>query len=153
MNITPQKLSLITARFRDPSKPKLTQVALANHMGKGRAWANKILNGTITSVSDEDAERMEEFLGIELDSKYIEKPASVPASIIKLADRAKGDPAMERLISSLLEVTEPKVIYGQKWVATQDMTKIGQEIIKIAFANEDKAGKVARMVLELLAKL
>jgi hypothetical protein len=31
------------------------------------------------------------------------------------------------------------------------MTKIGQEIIKIAFANEDKPGKVARMVLELLA--
>jgi hypothetical protein len=31
------------------------------------------------------------------------------------------------------------------------MIRIGQEIIQIAFANEDKPGKVARLVLELLA--
>ena len=34
---------------------------------------------------------------------------------------------------------------------SKGMTKTGQEIIKLAFANEDKPGIVARMVLELLA--
>jgi len=90
MNITPSKLSLITARFRDPSQTKLTQASLAKHMGKGRAWANKIMNGAISTMSDEDAEKLEEFLGIELDAKYLEKPHSVPPALLKLEVRGQA---------------------------------------------------------------
>jgi hypothetical protein len=32
------------------------------------------------------------------------------------------------------------------------MTKLGQEIIRLAYANEDKPGKVAREVLRLLSE-
>jgi hypothetical protein len=39
-----------------------------------------------------------------------------------------------------------------RYFEPKEMSKLGQEIIRLAFANEDKPGKVAREVLKLVSE-
>lgn len=151
MTLTPPTLAAITARFRDPSKPKINQAQLADYMGYGRSWATKLMKGGIKNLSDEDAFKLQKFLGVRLVPIVHESEGPVSPLAMAVSEKMKENKEFTTIVSSLLQLMEPKVIQGPRWVDTQDMTKIGQEIIKIAFANEDKPGKVARMVLELLA--
>lgn len=151
MNITPPILATIAARFRDNSKPKLNQAQLAEHMGYGRSWASKLMKGNIKALSDEDSRKMERFLDIKLQDYFQEHGDPIPDLAVRLGQRIKNDEAMTRVIAALMDLPQGTCAQGTRWIPTQDMTKIGQEIIRICFANEDKPGKVARLVLELLA--
>jgi transcriptional regulator with XRE-family HTH domain len=131
--------------------PKLNQAQLAEHMGYGRSWASKLMKGAIKNISDEDTAKLQAFLGIRLIPEFRDTGEVVPEIAMELGRRMKDSEALTKVISALLEMPQGTCIEGTRWIETQDMTKIGQEIIKIAFANEDKPGKVARMVLELLA--
>lgn len=151
MTVTQPIIALIAKRFRDSSKPKLNQSQIAESMGLSKAWASKLMTGKIKRLTDEQARQLEGLLDIRL-LPYIQEvggPTSELAS--QLTRHMQNSEPMSRIVSALLELQDPKAITGPKWIETQDMTKIGQEIIRIAFANEDKPGKVARMVLELLA--
>lgn len=151
MTITPPIIAGIIARLRNPKMPKLNQAQLAEHMGYGRSWASKLMKGAIKNISDEDTAKLQAFLGIRLIPEFRDTGEVVPEIAMELGRRMKDSEALTKVISALLEMPQGTCIEGTRWIETQDMTKIGQEIIKIAFANEDKPGKVARMVLELLA--
>lgn len=150
MDITPPVVAVIASRFRDAKKPKINQAQMAEAMGYGRSWASKLMKGKIKQLGDDDAMKLQTFLGVKL-LPSIAPGDGTPLLAQKLGERMKTSDPLSKIVAALLEMEEPKVIQGPKWIATQDMTRIGQEIIKICFANEDKPGKVARMVLELLA--
>lgn len=151
MNLTPPVIALISRRLRDPKLPKVNQAQIAEAVGKGRSWATKLMNGSIRQIDDEDAAKLEAFLGVRL-LPYLEDQAeAVPEIAKEIGRRMKSSLALTKVIAALMELPEKEVIQSPKWIETQDMSKIGQEIIRIAFANEDKPGKVARLVLELLA--
>jgi len=151
MTISNSILSLITGRFRDPAMPKITQAEMAAFMGYSKPWASKLMRGGIRNIDDEHADKLETFLGIRLRPYIVEKSgsAAVPALAVQLGRRMQESEPITRIVKALLEIDQP--IKGPRWIDTQDMTKVGQEIIRICFANKDKPGKVDRMVLELLS--
>jgi transcriptional regulator with XRE-family HTH domain len=151
MTITPPLLAAIVQRLRDPSKPKLNQSQIADHMGLSKAWASKLMAGRIGNLTDDQGRKLEDFLGIKL-RPHMQEGASVSPLAARLSAKMQENTPLSDLVAALLSLVEaPAAPTGPRWIETQDMTKIGQEIITIAFANEDKPGKVARLVLELLA--
>lgn len=151
MKVTPHTIALISNRFSDKSKPKINQSQLAEHMGLGKAWVSKLMNGKLQTLSETQIGQMEEFLGIRLQA-FTDTKNQVPAIAVEIAKKMQEIPQMSAVIGALLQFDSyPKALQSPRWIETQDMTKIGQEIIRVAFANEDKPGKVARLVLELLA--
>lgn len=151
MTITPPIIAAIIARLRDPGMPKLNQAQLAEHMGYGRSWASKLMKGTIKNLSDDDTAKLQAFLGIRLIPEFRETGETVPELAVELGRRMKDSEALTKVIAALMELPQGTCIAGTRWIETQDMTRIGNEIVRIAFANEDKPGKVTRLVLELLA--
>jgi transcriptional regulator with XRE-family HTH domain len=150
MKVTNSAIALIRKRFRDPSKPKINQSQLADFMGYGKAWVSKLMNGKLQSLNSEQVEKLEEFLGIRLES-FADKRQPIPTLALEIAAKIQACEPAARIVSALLELDVSPPVPGPKWIETKDMTKVGQEIIRIAYANEDKPGKVARLVLELLA--
>lgn len=110
------------------------------------------MKGSIKNISDEDAAKLQSFLGIKLTTFVQETGEVTPELAIQIGRLMKENDAITKIVSALVELSAPKVIEGPRWIETKDMTKVGQEIVKIAWANEDKPGKVARLVLELLTK-
>ena len=128
----------------------ITKGQLAEAVGKGKSWPTKFLDGTFKTISDDAIIKLEELLGI----KYFGVDRSGPRSPLanKVASMVDSDPLFAKLMGTMDEVfSQARGAFTPRFIPTPDMTRIGQEIIKIAFANEDKPGKVARMVLELLA--
>jgi hypothetical protein len=117
-------------------------------MGYGKAWASKLMAGKIKNLTDEQAEQLEDFLGIRLRA-YLQETGTISALAKEIGKKMEESPSLTKVISALMEMYPP-VPEGLHWIETQDMTRVGQEIIRIAFANETKPGKVAREVLSLL---
>lgn len=151
MQVTEHVKELILSRLRSNSLPQIKPVDIANHLGHGKPWVTRLLNGTLKNLSDAQVEKLEELLGIrfEVFTDAGEKITGLAADVDYLI---RENPAFAKTISSLVELAStPRVKFTPAYVPTQDMTKLGQEIIRIAFANEDKPGKVAREILKLLS--
>jgi transcriptional regulator with XRE-family HTH domain len=149
MKVENSTISLIKSRFRDPKKSKINQSQLAEHMGLGKAWVSKLMTGKLQNLSEKQVDQLEEFLGIRLHA-FVDKKKLVSPIASQISTKMGESSIVSRIVEALLELDTAPVT-GPKWIETQDMTKLGQEIIKVAFANEDKPGKVAREVLKLLA--
>ena len=129
----------------------VSKTALANHLGLGKPWMTKFLDGTTRLINEDTLHAIEDFLGI----KYfaVEKAIGERSPLAsKIAAMVDTDPAFAKLATALEEaISNARGAFTPRYVPTKDMTRIGQEIIQIAFANEDKPGKVAREVLKILA--
>lgn len=148
MKVTESTISLIRKRFRDPNKPKINQSQLADAMGYGKAWVSKLMNNGVKNLTPEQREKMEDFLQIRL-MEFADSKVEVSPIVKEIAAKMNESKPIATIISALLEI-DTNQSCGPKWIETKDMTKVGQEIIRIAFANEDKPGKVASEVLTLL---
>ena len=154
MTVTKSVIALIAKRLRDPRMAKLNQSQIAEHLGLSKAWASKFMGGKIGTLTDEQVQKLETFLEIKLRPYIQENGPAVSALAEQLSLMMADNEPLNRVVADLINLVESApapVLDGPKWIETQDMTRIGQEIIRIAFANEDKPGKVARLVLELLA--
>jgi len=154
MNITQHHLSLIAGRFRDVSKPKVTQTMLAEHMGLGKPWASKLLGGTMKTLSDDQVRKLEGFLGVRL-RDVVTHSGDVSPLALEATRLMDGNAPLTKAIQAVLSLASVPVPAGPvspSWIPTQEMSRVGQEVIRIAYANEDKPGKVARMVIELLSR-
>jgi transcriptional regulator with XRE-family HTH domain len=149
MKVTNNTISLIKKRFRDKKKPKINQSQLAEHMGLGKAWVSKLMNHKLQTLSEKQVDQLEEFLEIRLHS-FVDREHQVSPMASEISKKMQESEALARIVAALLDL-EIASGDGPKWIQTQDMTKLGQEIIRISFANEDKPGKVASEVLKLLA--
>lgn len=148
MKVTNNTIALIRKRFRDPKKAKINQSQLADFMGLGKAWVSKLMNGKLQNLSSDQVDKLESFLGIRL-TEYVDKKQEVSPLVRELTQKMNQNESISKIVSALLELDlSPRP--GPQWVETKDMSKVGQEIIRIAFANEDKPGKVASLVLALL---
>lgn len=129
----------------------ISQTQIAQAVGAGKAWATKFLDGSLKTIKDEAMHAVEDLLGVQYFS--VEKAVGDRSPLAnKIAALVDTDAAFAKLAAALeTALTEARGAFTPRYVPTKDMTRIGQEIIKLAFANEDKPGKVAREVLKLLA--
>lgn len=129
----------------------ISQKQIADEIKLGKSWVTKFLDGSMKTIKEDVLFSLEDLLGIKyftLERKLGERSPLAQ----KIAGRVDTDPVFAKLASYLEEaLSQAQVSFTPAYVPTQDMTRIGQEIIRIAFANEDKPGKVAREVLKLLA--
>lgn len=149
MNVTKSTIQLILNRLRNPSLPKIRQSDIAEKMGYGKAWVSKLVNGKIQTLNATQVERLEEILGIRFHT-VVEGGGSIPELAAEAGRLIEMNPTFATVMAGIVELAKQEPAFTPKFIPTQDMTKVGQEIIRIAFANEDKPGKVARLVLELL---
>lgn len=129
--------------------PKINQSEIADRMGFGKAWMSKLMTGKLQSIDDDQVEQLESILGIKLQKFRDAKAASPFAQELDVAMNA--NPALAKAIEAVIELAEQTIINGPRYFQPSEMNGLGQAIIRIAFANEDKPGKVAREVLKLLA--
>lgn len=129
----------------------VSQTDMAKAAGLGKAWVTKFLDGSLKTIKEDAMQAIEDLLGINYFS--IDKATGERSPLAnKIAALVDADPSFAKLAAALESaLTEARGAFTPRFIPTQDMTKIGQEIIKLAFANEDKPGKVAREVLRLLA--
>lgn len=147
MDVTENTRAIIIQAIRAKG---LTQTALAEKMGYGKAWVTRLLNGSLKRLSDGDVEKLEDFLGINF---YVVTPkARVSGVAAELSRMAETDPSLASVLNGIAEIKREKAVFLPRYIETKDMTRVGQEIIRLAFANEDKPGKVAREVLKLLSE-
>lgn len=149
MKNTPTLRALIAKRLRDAAMPKINQSEIAERMGYGKAWMSKVMNGTIQELSDEQVEKLEKILGIKL-QKFREKVSASPFAQ-ELEAKINENPALAKIIDAVLAFTEAAPIWTPRYIDSSEMNGLGQAIIRIAHAEQDKPGKVAREVLKLLA--
>lgn len=147
MNITDNVRSLILQGLR---RKKQTKVWLAEQMGLNKSWATRLLNGDLKTLSDDQAEKLMRLLGIEFFTLRRVDDSQISATAMKLATEYDRNPAFAAVSTALMSAMKDTV-FTPRFIPTEQMSHIGNEIIRIAFANEDKPGKVARLVLELLA--
>lgn len=128
-----------------------SQTEMAKAVGNGKAWVTKFLDGSLRTIKEENMHALEDLLGIKYFS--VEKAAGARSPLAnKIAAIVDSDPAFAKLAAALdTALSEARGAFTPRYIPTQDMTKLGQEIIRLVFANEDKPGKVAREVLKLLA--
>lgn len=129
----------------------VTQTQIAEAVGSGKAWVTKFLDGSLRTIKEDALHAVEDLLGISYFT--VEKATGQRSPLAnKLAALVDTDPSFAKLASALEQaLSEARGAFTPRYVPTKDMTKLGQEIIKLCFANEDKPGKVAREVLKLLA--
>jgi len=132
-------------------KKPVSNAQIAESLGLGKPWVSKLLNKKLKTIKLSHLNKLEELLGIQLTRSLTGvKRASSLAN--RMAARIDEDSEFAKLAAALEDVLDrPRKPATLPWVPTQDMTRIGQEIIRICFADEDKPGKVAKLVLRLLA--
>ncbi len=153
MDLTPNYRALILSGLRKGGKKKTD---LADACGYGKAWVTKLLNGTLKAISDTDAQKIEALLGIRF-VQFVDVKTKVSTLAAAIDKAIEGNPHLAEVVTALLRLAEEceaarKAPLVPRYIETQDMTRIGQEIIRLSFANEDKPGKVAREVLKLLSE-
>lgn len=148
MDLTNNYRALILSGLR---KSGVTKTKLAETLGYGKAWTTKLLNGTLQTISDADAEKIQKLLGIRF-VQFVDVKTKVSTLATQVDLAIERNEKLAGVLTALLEMEEAsRAPMMPRYIETQDMTKYGQEIIRIAFANEDKPGKVMREVLKLLS--
>lgn len=149
MDLTNNYRALILSGLR---KSGVTKTQLAETLGYGKAWTTKLLNGTLQTVSDADAAKIEKLLGIRF-VQFVDAKTKVSTLATQIDKAIEENEKLASVLAALLEMAEEarNAPLVPRYIETQDMSKYGQEIIRIAFANEDKPGKVMREVLKLLS--
>lgn len=148
MKVTNNTRALILNALR---RKGLTQTALAEHMGHGKAWVTRLLDGTLKRLKEEQVDALEEFLGIRFFVVKDLQPQLSP-TLKKLSALAEDNEKLMLLLETLEDLLQSDAPLVAPYIPTKNMTRFGQEIIRLAYANEDKPGKVAREVLRLLSE-
>lgn len=146
MDLTNNHRALIIKGLRDNG---VTQTELSQKMGFGKAWVTKLLNGTLKSVSDADALRLQEILKIQF--YQLKEATGLSGIAVEVEKRINENSHFANVMREMIAMMETAP-FVPRYFKTKEMTKLGQEIIRLAFANEDKPGKVAREVLKLVSK-
>ena len=148
MTLTNNHRALILGAMR---RKGITQKQIADTAGYGKAWATKMLNGTLKAINDETVDKLEELLGIQFVSG-VYKEQKVSGLALRISTAIDENPQLGKVIEELLPLVDQDHRFTPRYFETKEMTKLGQEIIRLVFANEDKPGKVAREVLKLVSE-
>lgn len=151
MDLTHNYRSLILSGLRNSG---VTKTTLAETLGYGKPWATKLLNGTLKAISDTDARKIEALLGIRF-VQFVDVDRTVSTLAAQIDKAVEKSPLLVDALAALLRMAEAcnsPSAFTPPYIETKDMSRIGKEIIRLALANEEKPGKVAREVLKLLSE-
>jgi DNA-binding Xre family transcriptional regulator len=151
MNTYPVTESMRQITLQAMRQRKMNQTDLATAIGLGKAWVTKFLDGSMKTMREQTMFDLQDLLGIQYFT--IEKAVGDRSPLAnKLAAAIDSDPQFAKLTTALYEVLlEARATYTPRFVPTKEMSALGKKIIAIASENPEKPGKVARLVLELLA--
>lgn len=144
MTLTEASRGLIVQGLRTK---KESRKWLADQMGLDKSWSTRLFKGEIKSLTDEQVEKLQSILDIRF---FTASRGSHSTAAQDIAAEFDSNQAFARVVGAVRESMK-EVVFTPRYIPTQQMASVGNEIIRIAFENEDKPGKVARLVLELLA--
>jgi transcriptional regulator with XRE-family HTH domain len=128
----------------------LSQVQLAKKLEKSEGWVSKLFSGKQKSVDGATYKKLENILKI--DSFNLEKNGNVSPLAGQIATMVDADPLFAKLaICAKDAITEARSTFDSRYVPTEEMSDLGIKILAITKANPDKPGKVAKLVVNLLA--
>lgn len=146
-HITPQMLSFILQSFRNKG---YSQSELADLIEKSEAWVSKLLNGKQQSIDDSTFRKME--ISLEIDFFGVSKNGKNSPLAEKIAAMVDSDPLFASIALAAKDaIAGARATFTPRYVPTEEMADLGKKIIKIATENPEKPGKVAKLVLQLLA--
>lgn len=145
MNITQSHRELIISALREKD---ITRKELASELDYSKSTISRLLTGQLKTIKDDDALKLERFLGVRF--LRVADGQKVSGLSIEIGNLADQNPQFARVLAELIPLAQEGK-QGPRYIPTKEMTKIGQEIIRLVFANEDKPGKVAREVIKLLS--
>jgi hypothetical protein len=145
MNITESTRGLVLQGLRTK---KQTRNWLAEKIGVHKSWVTRFFSGELKSLTDPQVEALQDALDIRFFSLDVKGQHSTAA--LDIATEFDRNQAFAHLVQSM-QTAMQKVTFTPRYIPTAEMGKVGSEIIRIALENKEKPGKVARLVLELLA--
>lgn len=132
-------------------KKGMSKTQLAEHLGLGKAWATKFLTGTLRTIREETMFDLQDLLGVQYFKIERAMGERTPLAS-KIAASVDCDPAFAKVAVALHDaLTEARGAFTPRFVPTAEMSALGAKIVAIVEQNPGKPGKVARLVLELLA--
>ncbi len=146
-NITPQMLPMVVQSFRIKG---YSQSTLAEMIGKSEGWVSKFLAGKQRTLDDVTFRKIE--MALEIDFFGIEKGGKISALAEQIAAMVDNDPIFAKLAACAREaVVGARATFTPRYVPTEEMSLLGTKILAITQANPEKPGKVAKLILQLLA--
>lgn len=137
----------IVQAFRNKA---FSQADLAGLLGKSEGWVSKLLSGKQRSLDGETFRKLE--VALEIDFFGIEKNGKLSPLAAQIGGMVDSDPLFAKLaVCAKDAIMGARATFTPRYVPTEDMAGIGKKILAITQANPDKPGKVAKLVLQLLA--
>lgn len=147
MNITNPMRQMILNALR---VKKMTKADLSVRIGLGKSWVTKLLDGSLKSIKEDHIDALENALGISFFS--VVENDKVSNRSLEMAKRIESDPDLSAIVGQLVEtLNNARGAFTPRFIPTEKMSLLGNQIIAIVETNKEKPGKIARLVLELLA--
>lgn len=142
--------SMVQAIAEAMRRHKIKQADVAKAVGLGKPWVSKLLSGKTKTIRFEHLELLCDFLHLN------DTPSTAPAKELSPTAQRIGkiidsDAAGMRFAQALEEMLTNQCLVGIPFIPTQEMGRIGREVIRICDADRDRPGKVAREVLMMLS--
>lgn len=153
MELTENIKGVIRAAMREN---KVTQMELGKHLGLSHVWVSKMLrriekNG-LKTLSDEQVDKIEEKLGIEL-YVLVGNERKVSGAALRLSELGESIPELARVMDALIAVAETKsVVFKPTHFETEEMVSLGHEISRVVITHNNSPGKIAWEVLKLVSR-
>lgn len=127
-----------------------SQNELAKSIGRSEAWVSKLLSGKQKSVDPVTFRKLE--IALEIDSFQLAKSGNISPLAAQIGAMVDSDPLFANLAVCAKEaITGARATFTPRYVPTEEMAGLGRKILAITQANPEKPGKVAKLILQLLA--
>jgi len=127
-----------------------SQAELAGMLGKSEAWVSKLLSGKQRSVDASTFQKLE--IALEIDFFQVGKNGNLSPLAGQIGGMVDSDPLFAKLAVCAREaITGARATFTPRYVPTEEMAGLGKKILAITQANPEKPGKVAKLILQLLA--
>lgn len=145
MNITESTRGLVLQGLRNKRQ---TRNWLAEKIGVHKSWVTRFFSGELKSLTDPQVEALQDALDIRFFALDVKGQHSTAA--LDVASEFDRNQAFAHVVQAMQQAMQ-RVTFTPRYIPTVEMATIGNAIIRIVHEHEDKPGKVARLVLELLA--
>lgn len=147
MNLTEPMRQVILRSMREN---KMTKQHLAKELGLSKSWATRLLDGTLKSIRDEHVFALQDLLNVKFFA--ISSHDELSNNAREFAKRIDGDADFAKVVATFADcIDAARGAFTPRYIPTEKMSLLGNQIIAIVETNKEKPGKIARLVLELLA--
>ncbi|GAA5497618.1 LexA repressor [Rubritalea halochordaticola] len=131
----------------------INQSDLAAHLGFQKNWATRLFNGTLKTLSEENVDKICEYLGITL-TKVTSSGEPVSPLALQLGKAMEENEHLAMALDHLARYTEDHhSSYTLPYIPTEDLIAFGQEMVRAAHEDPGKPGKVGRIGVVYIASI